>query len=161
MKRVFLFLLCFSLTQVQAQEAKEWLSLTPIPVKLPAFSQVKNVKEQTFTENMLSNYNHVAIEQLVPDNNRTEHFFHELKWSMASTENDTVVATQQPLSLNHYAVYFSNSEWMSGTFHFQLFGNAEIYIDGIKKATISESKPNTQSIPGKWLPGKHTIIIKA
>ena len=110
MKNLFLLLLFIGLGTAQAQEAKEWLSLTPIPVKLPAFSDVKNVKDQTFTESMLSSYNSVDIEQLVPDNKRVESFFQQLSWSIAQTENDTIVAPQHPLSINHYALYFSNSK---------------------------------------------------
>ena len=85
-----------------------------------------------------------------------------MKWTIAATENDTIVATEQEaFSLNHYAVYFSNSEWISGKLHFHLFGNAEIYVDGIKKITVNENKATTRQIPGEWLPGKHTIVIKS
>lgn len=30
-----------------------------------------------------------------------------------------------------------------------------------KKITVSENKPTTRQIPGEWLPGKHTLIIKS
>lgn len=161
MKTFFLSFLLIGLLQVQAQEVTEWLSLTPIPVELPAFSQVKNVKEQTFTENMLIEHNGINIGDLTPENNRTEEYAPQLRWSLATTDGDTVVAATQQPALNHYAVYFSNPDWISGTFHFQLFGNAEIYIDGVKKATVSDNKATTRKISGKWLPGKHTIIVKA
>ncbi len=160
-KLLFLFLLAGTFC-VQAQNAKEWLSLTPIPVKEPAFSQTKNVKDQSFTENMLSGYNSINIQNLIPDTNKTESHFHQLKWTLANTEKDTIVAAkQESFSLNYYAIYFSNSEWISGKLNFHLFGNTEIYIDGVKKITVSENKPTTRQIPGEWLPGKHTLIIKS
>ena len=43
-KLLFLFLLAGTFC-VQAQNAKEWLSLTPIPVKKPTFNKKKNVKD--------------------------------------------------------------------------------------------------------------------
>ncbi len=162
MKKFLLPFFLAGIFNVQAQDAREWLSLTPISVEKPAFSETKNVKDKTFTEEMLADYNSLNIRNLVPDANKTEDRFHQLKWTIAATENDTIVATEQEaFSLNHYAVYFSNSEWISGKLHFHLFGNAEIYVDGIKKITVNENKATTRQIPGEWLPGKHTIVIKS
>lgn len=162
MKKLLLPLLLAGMLNGRAQDVKEWLSLTPISVEKPAFSQTQNVKDQTFTENMLSDYNNLNIRNLVPDANRTENDFHQLKWTVATTENDTIVAAdRESVSLNYYAVYFSNSEWISGKLHFRLFGNAEIYVDGIRKLSVTENKTTDRQIPGEWLPGKHSIIIKS
>ena len=85
---------------------------------------------------MLTDYSGVNIGSLVPDADSKENHFHRLRWTVAPMNRDTVTAgekTDQP-TLNYYAVYFSNSEWMSGSFHFRLFGQAEVYIDGVKKS---------------------------
>ena len=106
-----------------AQDIKEWLSLTPIKMEKPALSHVKNVKDQVFTDAMLTDYSGVNIGSLVPDADSKENHFHRLRWTVAPMNRDTVTAgekTDQP-TLNYYAVYFSNSEWMSGSFHFRLF----------------------------------------
>jgi len=162
MKKIFLLFFLTGILQVQAQNAKEWLSLTPVPVEKPVFSQTKNVKDQTFTESMLTGYNSINIQNLVPDAEKTEDHFQQLKWETATTEKDTVMAaTQESPSLNYYAVYFSNSEWISGKLLFRLFGNAEIYVDGIKKVTVTSDKATTREIPGEWIPGKHLIIVKS
>lgn len=42
-----------------AQDIKEWLSLTPIKMEKPALSHVKNVKDQVFTDAMLTDYSGV------------------------------------------------------------------------------------------------------
>ena len=126
-----------------AQDIKEWLSLTPIKMEKPALSHVKNVKDQVFTDAMLTDYSGVNIGSLVPDADSKENHFHRLRWTVAPMNRDTVTAgekTDQP-TLNYYAVYFSNSEWMSGSFHFRLFGQAEVYIDGVKKAGSADNKP--------------------
>ena len=44
-----------------AQDIKEWLSLTPIKMEKPALSHVKNVKDQVFTDDMLTDYSGVNI----------------------------------------------------------------------------------------------------
>ena len=49
---------------------------------------------------------------------------------------------------------------MSGSFHFRLFGQAEVYIDGVKKAGSADNKPVEKIVHGDWIPGKHTIIVK-
>lgn len=162
MKKILLPLCLVGMLTVQAQTVTEWLSLTPIPVENPALSQMKNVKDQVFTEKMLSEYNSVNIGNLTPDATPTGNSFHQLQWTTAPTEQDTVLAPNQPaFSLNYYAFYFTNPEWISGQFHFRIFGNAEIYIDGVKKATVTGEKSKHQEIPGEWLPGKHTIIVKS
>lgn len=161
MKKILIpFLLAGALT-VEAQPVKEWLSLTPIPLEKPALSNVKNVKDKTFTDAMFTDYNGLTIQNLVPDANRSEDHFHKLIWTQATTDGDTVtVAEQEDLTLNYYAVYLSNKDWLSGQLNFKIFGNAEIYIDGIKKATVTGDKATDKTIPNDWIPGKHTILVK-
>ncbi len=146
----------------QAQEVKEWLSLTPIPVEKPALSNFKNVKGQLFTDAMLTDYSGINIKNLTPDAGKTENHFHHLTWTVTPAERDTLTAiARETPTLNYYAVYFSNPEWISGKIEVKLFGNAEIYIDGIKKASVNDNIPANKTIAGEWLPGKHLILIKA
>lgn len=161
MKKILLSLFVAGAFTVQAQNVSEWLSLTPMEITQPALSEVKNVKDQTFTDAMLSDYNYLNINNLIPDASKTENIFHNLLWNRASTEQDTVVAPRNDhYTLNYYAFYLSNTEWMIGSLNFRLFGNAEIYIDGVKKATVSSTKPSVRSVSTEWIPGKHTIIVK-
>ncbi len=162
MKKILLPLFLASAFTLQAQNVKEWLELTPIPVEKPAFSNVKNVRDKAFSEAMLNDYASINIQNLVPDANQAEDHFHQLKWRIATTQQDTIMAEKQNgLSLNYYAVYFSNPDWISGKLNFTIFGNAEIYVDGVKKLTVSGEKASFRQIPGEWLPGKHTILVKA
>lgn len=162
MKKILLSLFLAGALTLRGQDVKEWLSLTPIPVEKPVFSEVNNVKDQKFTENMLVDYAGLNIRNLVPDADKQESRFHNFHWSIARTEQDTVVADKQAgFSLNYYATYFSNPEWMSGKFDFRIFGTAEIYIDGVKKATVTGNKISSRQIPGEWIPGKHTLIVKS
>lgn len=111
---------------------------------------------------MLTDYSGVNIGSLVPDADQRRIIFTGSRWTVAPMNRDTVTAgekTDQP-TLNYYAVYFSNSEWMSGSFHFRLFGQAEVYIDGVKKAGSADNKPVEKIVHGDWIPGKHTIIVK-
>lgn len=161
MKPLFFILFLTGCLSVQAQTVKEWLALSPIPVEKPALSQVKNVKDKVFTDAMFTEYAGLNIRDLVPDAKSGDNQFHRLSWSLAPMENDTVVAPRQDrLSLNYYAAYFTNPEWVSGKFSFRITGDAEIYIDGMKKASVTGNTPATKTIPGEWIPGKHTIIVK-
>lgn len=162
MKKILLPVFLAGVITVQAQDVKEWLSLTPIPLEQPALSNVKNVKDKTFSDAMFTEYAGLNIRNLVPDASKTEDRFHQLKWTIASAEQDTVTAAkQEDLSMNYYATYISNTDWMSGKLNFRIFGNAEIYVDGVKKATASGDKPSTKTVPVEWVPGKHTIIVKS
>lgn len=158
----FLFLFMLSaFFSLKAQDVKEWLTLSPIPVDKPALSEVKNVKDQTFTDAMLTQYASLNIWNLVPDADPGENEFHALKWTLARMDGDTVVAAKEKkLSLQYYAAYFTNPEWLSGSFGFRITGNAEIFIDGVKKATVNSNLPTTKMVHGEWLPGKHTLIVK-
>ena len=162
MKYSFLpFFIAGALT-VNAQDVKEWLSLTPIPLEKPVLSEVKNVKDKVFTDALFTDYNNVNISDLTPDAGQSENRFHHLQWTIAQTQQDTIVAPENKgsYSLNYYAVYLTNTEWMSGSLNFRIFGNAEIYIDGQKKASVNGSQVTNRNIAHEWIPGKHTILVK-
>lgn len=161
MKKLFLPLFLAGVFSVQAQTVKEWLGLTPIPVEKPALSNIRNVKDKLFSDDMLAEYNSVNIRNLTPDADRTEQAFRQLKWTAAATAEDTVSSESlQGFALRYYAFYFANPEWISGKFDFHIFGPAEVYIDGVKKASSTE-KNARREIAGEWTPGKHTVIVKA
>ncbi len=160
MKKLLLPFLLACCIGVQAQEVKQWLSLTPVGVKQPALSEVKNVKDKTFGETMLLEYSGLDVRRMSPADGRTEG---SLQWGTASLEQDTVTAAQTggAWSLNYYATYLENPDWISGKLTFRLFGVAEIYVDGVKKATASRAEASTQTVPVEWIPGKHLIVVKA
>ncbi len=162
MKKILLPLFLAGALITQAQEAKQWLSLTPIQVEEPAFSDVKNVKEKRFSPSMLTEYNGINLHNLEPAVNKIENNSQQLKWSLAEMEQDTVVVKEQKkISLNYHASYFAHNDFIRGTFQFNIFGQADIYIDGVKKVTTNDAKTTTRDIKGDWIPGKHCIIVKS
>src|SRR5699024_7383769 len=63
-----------------------------------------------------------------------------------------------------YAVYAENTQWMSGKLQFSFYGNAEVYVDGVKKITYTSHKGTeavNQECALQWVPGKHSIIVKS
>lgn len=161
MRKLLLSFLLAGTVSVQAQTIEKWLGLTPIPVEKPALNNIRNVKDKDFTDAMLMEYAGINIRNLIPDAGKTEKHFRRLTWNVAGSQNDTVVApSSDSYALAYYAVYLSNSEWMSGKLHFRLFGNAEIYIDGQKKATVNSTRPTRKTLAEEWIPGKHTVIVK-
>ena len=160
MKSIFISLLLAGSISVQAQNIKEWLALTPVAVEKPALSEIQNVREKTFTDAMLAEYDGMNIHALHPCQGRQEG---SLQWTVAQMEQDTAIAPagNGKQSLCHFASYISNPDWISGQLEFQLFGPAEIYIDGEKKAATTEMGKTTKAIPVEWIPGKHTLIVKS
>ena len=81
-----------------------------------------------------------------PADGRTEG---SLQWGTASLEQDTVTAAQTggAWSLNYYATYLENPDWISGKLTFRLFGVAEIYVDGVKKRPPPGRKPPRRRCP--------------
>ena len=63
-------------------------------------------------------------------------------------------------TLNHYAVYLANEQWLKGEFQVTLFGPSEIYINNEKKLTYTETAKATKTIPCEFVPGKQTVIVK-
>ena len=159
-KHSILVLLLAGTLSSQAQNVKEWLALPPIPVEKPALSNMKNVNERIFTDAMLGDFSGLNVQNLTPDNGKYEG---KLKWDIARMEQDTVVTTTsgEALTLNYYATYISNPEWMSGQLTLRIFGNAEIYVDGVKKATANGANCSVRTVPIEWLPGKHLIVVKS
>lgn len=160
MKSIFISLLLAGSISVQAQNIKEWLALTPVAVEKPALSEIQNVREKIFTDAMLAEYDGMNIHALHPCQGRQEG---SLQWTVAQMEQDTAIAPagKGKQSLCHFASYISNPDWISGQLEFQLFGPAEIYIDGEKKAATTEMGKTTKAIPVEWIPGKHTLIVKS
>lgn len=163
MKTIFLFLFIACTLGVHAQPIRQWLSLTPIKIEKPVFGDNKNVKNNVFTDKMFLEYAGLNIRNLTPGENKSEDSFRKLQWSKARTNADTITAPEnkEDYTLNYYAVYLSNSEWLQGTLNFKIFGNVEIYVDGIKKITVTDNKPVDKSITQEWIPGKHLILVKS
>lgn len=162
MRKLFLPLLLACTLASHGQKASQWLSLTPIQVEKPALGNVKDVNNKVFTDAMLLDYSAINIKNLIPDENKNENRFHHLRWTKALTEADTITTEEHKddFTVNYYATYLSNSEWLKGDFKFQFFGNAEIYVDGVKKATVTDGKKSNKSVTCELVPGKHTIIVK-
>ena len=131
MKKLFLPLFVACSLGASAQTVDQWLGLTPVAIEKPAFGNVKNVKDNVFTEASLLENSSINIGSLVPDKDKEENLYKGLRWSVASLTGDTVTSPDHKgqVTLNYYAVYLSNSEWMKGKLDFYLLGNAEIYID--------------------------------
>ncbi len=163
MKKIFLLLFSVSCGYgLLAQQAASWLQLTPISVEKPALDQIRNVKNQTFTQEMLLQYSTLNIRNLKPDVRKPNNTYRHLNWSLASMEADTVV--MKPVAhgsaLTYYAVYLNAPQWVKGELKFQLFGPTEIYLDNVKKITSTESQKTEKSISVELVPGKHSLLVK-
>ncbi len=158
-----LFLLFFTYTvNLSGQTINQWLQLTPIKIEKPVLRNTKDVNNKVFTNEMLLEYSGLNPENLVPDEGKAEKGFPHMQWTKAEFDGDTLrnVVDEKEIWLFYYATYLKNNEWLTGDLIFRLFGNAEIYIDGIKKATVTNDNPSNKTVKCEFAPGKHSIIVK-
>lgn len=144
------------------QQAGQWLALTPIRIEKPVLDQVKDVDNKAFSADMLLKTNHLDIRQFTPAPAKTEKPYRNLSWEEAAMEADTVLSAGKTgeYTLNYYAVYLENTQWIKGEFQLTLFGPAEIYVNGRKKLTYAETDKTTKRIDCEFVPGKQTVIVK-
>ncbi|GHV67743.1 peptidase S9 [Bacteroidia bacterium] len=189
---------CFTVA-TSAQSATEWLQLSPLEVTLPALSSVKDVDDKIFKEDMLISYSTIAIRNLRPKEHAREALFPALQWEKVSTmQADTLMynvpdvidvsnkaasgSSNNPAinpTINTYATYLCNEQWLSGTLKLTLFCSAEVYIDGKKeltytspnisphintnintKASTKKDTAECKTVKCTLIPGKHSVIIK-
>ena len=125
--------------QLHGQTVREWMGLPPVPVEFPAFGDMKNVENKTFSQADLLTLSTFNIENLTPAVGEQELQYHSLTWETA-TVNDNIVISQNKSAvpaIGLYAVYAENTQWMSGKLQFSFYGNAEVYVDGVKKITYT------------------------
>ena len=152
--------------QLHGQTVREWMGLPPVPVEFPAFGDMKNVENKTFSQADLLTLSTFNIENLTPAVGEQELQYHSLTWETA-TVNDNIVISQNKSTvpaIGLYAVYAENTQWMSGKLQFSFYGNAEVYVDGVKKITYTSHKGTeavNQECALQWVPGKHSIIVKS
>ena len=140
-KLLFLFMLICTM-QLHGQTVQEWMGLPPRPGRVSGFRH-ENVENKTFSQKRiyltLSTFN---IENLTPAVGEQELQYHSLTWETA-TVNDNIVISQNKSTvpaIGLYAVYAENTQWMSGKLQFSFYGNAEVYVDGVKKITYTSHK---------------------
>ena len=152
--------------QLHGQTVREWMGLPPVPVEFPAFGDMKNVENKTFSQADLLTLSTFNIENLTPAVGEQELQYHSLTWE-TTTVNDNVVISQIKSAIpaiGLYAVYAENTQWTSGKLQFSFYGNAEVYVDGVKKITYTSHKGTeavNQECALQWVPGKHSIIVKS
>ena len=163
MKKKLLFSCMIACTlNALGQQATQWLALTPVQIEKPVLENVKDVDNKIFTADMLLKTNHLNISQFTPELAKPEKQYRSLSWEEARTEQDTVMSSGKTgeHTLNHYAVYLANEQWLKGEFQVTLFGPSEIYINNEKKLTYTETAKATKTIPCEFVPGKQTVIVK-
>ncbi|WP_294139520.1 prolyl oligopeptidase family serine peptidase [uncultured Sanguibacteroides sp.] len=167
MKKLFLFVWIIFSLQVQGQVIREWMSLPPIPVEMPAFHDQKNVNNLLFTPVSLLKFSTLSVENLSPAPGRSEQETEGLQWKYSDMADGEVRYSSQEKtpSVVYNAVYMANTEWMNGSMTFYFNTNAEVFIDGEKVLTFDtyneKEKTISKEINRNWIPGKHTVIVKS
>ena len=98
--------------QLHGQSVREWMGLPPVPVEFPAFGDMKNVENKTFSQADLLTLSTFNIENLTPAVGEQELQYHSLTWETA-TVNDNIVISQNKSAvpaIGLYAVYAENTQ---------------------------------------------------
>ena len=98
--------------QLHGQTVREWMGLPPVPVEFPAFGDMKNVENKTFSQADLLTLSTFNIENLTPAVGEQELQYHSLTWETA-TVNDNIVISQNKSAvpaIGLYAVYAENTQ---------------------------------------------------
>lgn len=159
-----LFLCCMMACSLTAmgQQASQWLALTPVKIEKPVLENVKDVNNKVFTAGMLLKTNNLNIQHFTPDLAKPEKQYRGLQWEEAPMQQDTVLSQTNSgdYTLNYYAVYLENEQWLKGELQLTLFGQTEVYVNGEKKLTYAEEKKAEKTVDCELVPGKHTLIFK-
>ncbi len=120
--------------------------ITSRPGRVSGFRGHEKRGNKIFSQADLLTLSTFNIENLTPAVGEQELQYHSLTWETA-TVNDNIVISQNKSAvpaIGLYAVYAENTQWMSGKLQFSFYGNAEVYVDGVKKSLIQairEPKP--------------------
>ena len=69
--------------QLQGQTVREWMGLPSVPVEFPAFGDMKNVENKTFSQADLLTLSTFNIENFTPAVGERELQYHSLVWETA------------------------------------------------------------------------------
>ena len=90
--------------QLHGQTVREWMGLPPVPVEFPAFGDMKNVENKTFSQADLLTLSTFNIENLTPAVGEQELQYHSLTWETA-TVNDNIVISQNKSTVPAIGLY--------------------------------------------------------
>ena len=179
----FMILLLIVPSYIQADEKPElrsieittWLAAGPVPVHLPLFHDVKNIKGGTFELEQLLAFEYADVNEWQPVEGRKIPWdaANTLQWSIANADSQGTTISTKNAETPHIAYLATYIETMRfakvklGMSSFHLF---EAYIDGEKildkkKASHSENdslivEPGNQYKDITLENGKHLLLVK-
>jgi len=161
---IITLLLCFSYIIHAGNEIKinQWLMAGPEKINMPAFSEVKDIDGNTFSESDLLKKFQVQLTDVYPKVN--ESFPLGLTnsiWKQINIGTDSILlASTEKNNIAILATYISVDRWTKGTINITLNGLYEFYLDDelVKSKTTSDLK--STKIVVTLANGKHKIMLK-
>lgn len=116
MRKLLLLFALICTMQLHGQTVKEWMGLPPVPVEFPAFGNMRNVENKTFSQADLLTLSTFNIDNLTPAVGEQELQYHSLTWEVSTMNDSIVIAPNNSTvpAIGLYAVYAENTQWMSG-----------------------------------------------
>ena len=161
---IITLLICISYIIQAGNEIKidYWLVAGPEKINMPAFSDIKDIDGNTFSESDLLKKFQVQLTDVYPKVN--ESFLLGLTnsiWKQINIGSDSILlASTEKNNILILANYINVDRWTKGTINITLNGLYEFYLDDelVKSKTTSDLK--STKIDVTLTHGKHKIMLK-
>ena len=112
MRKLLLLFALICTMQLHGQTVKEWMGLPPAPVEFPAFVNMRNVENKTFSQADLLTLSTFNIDNLTPAVGEQELRYHSLTWELSTMNDSIVIAPNNSAvpAIGLYAVYAENTQ---------------------------------------------------
>lgn len=153
----------------------EWLKLGPIKQSMPVFSNIKNLKGETFDISALINFQQIDIAEWYPAENDIVNWKDktDFKWQKVTADSSNTITISNvdttTCELAFLAIYINAERWVKIGLEVSSPHLLQIWLDGKSIATKSKSsniKDTTLSAPDNIYKdveletGKHLLIVK-
>ena len=156
-----LFVMATALYAQQEIQLTQWLKAGPVKIHEPAFSQVKNINGEPYSDADLLEQLRLDFGQEPVESASTPIMGDKVTWQQPELSDDTFMV--EDLSGKHVmalATYLKTDQWAK--IKFTLTSNAlfELYIDGEKKHTKKQAGSSNQVFTLDLHEGNHLITLK-
>lgn len=153
-----------------------WLKLGPVPIPLPVFHDVKNVKGEAFGLKNLLQFDPIDIQNWWPQEGDTVHWdqSRHLRWQRLSADSIGVAqvpsASHEHPAIIYLLTYLDAHRWLKATLEVSCEHPLQLLVDGKMVAEKSSSErpaadsgraePKKATADLKLETGKHRVLIK-
>jgi len=156
-----LFVMATALYAQQEKQLTQWLKAGPVRIHEPAFSQVKNINGEKYSDADLLEHLRFDFAQAPVESESTPIMGKETTWQQPGLTNDTIMV--KDLSGKHamaLATYLETDQWAKIKFTISSNALFELSVDGEIKHTKKQAGQSNQVFTLGLHEGNHLITLK-